>query len=105
VLGARLLAPRDDPLGPSEVEDHVPAVEALHLAGQEVPDAVAVLAPDDLALGLLHLLVDDLLRRLGRDPGEGSRCLLLHRLEDHAELYVLADLLGVLERDLRDRVH
>src|SRR5437588_210576 len=70
-LRARLLRPRDDPLGLAvEVDDHVAALEALHVAVLDLADLVLELVVDLLALGLAHLLVEDLLGRLRGDAPE-----------------------------------
>ena len=56
----------------AEVHVDAVAVDALDDAGYECADAVLVLVDDLCALGLAHLLHNDLLRRLGRDAPEGD---------------------------------
>ena len=104
VLGPRLFPAGDHALGAAQVHDHVAPVEALDLAGEQLSDSFAILAPDDLALGLFHLLVDHLLRRLGGDAGQ--RCVesLPAGLDHLAQLSIGANLTRVGQGDLGQRV-
>ncbi len=72
-LGAGLVLARDDRLGPSEVDDHVAALEALHRAGDELAHLRRVLVVDVVPLGLADLLVEDLLGALGGDAPQPFR--------------------------------
>ena len=88
VFRSRLFAADDDPFGPSQVDDHVAAVETLDLAGQQFADAIRVLVPHQFAFGLFDFLINDLLGRLCRDAGQRCFCGVVRRLEDHADLDV-----------------
>src|SRR5690606_34696413 len=90
---------RDEPFGvAAEIDVGAVAVHPLHDAGQELADAVLVGLDDLLALGLAHLLHNDLLRGLRGDAPELDR---LHRLLDvAARLGVRIDLERVLEPEL-----
>jgi hypothetical protein len=105
VLGPGLLATGNYAFGSSKVEDHVASVEPLDLACEELADPVAVLPPNDLALRFFDLLVDDLLRRLGGDTGQGNVDAVFHRLDHRSQLGIGSDLAGVLDRNLDVRIH
>src|SRR5207302_2617889 len=63
-LGARLLAARDDSLGLAiEIDDHVAALEALHVAVFEVAELAVEFVVNHLALGLADLPLQPLLGR------------------------------------------
>ena len=66
--------------------------------GDELADAVSVLAEDVIALRLAHLLEDDLLRRLGRNASEHVRGLV--ELDLAPESGGAIRPLGLFERDL-----
>ena len=87
-----------DALAAAEIDDDVAVLDALDLAVDDLADAVLELLVLAVALGLAHLLDDDLLGRLGGDAAEIHR---RQRLGDE-----VADLGGrvlrarVLERNL-----
>src|SRR3954451_10547715 len=64
------LVATDDALAPAEVDDDVAVLDALDDAVDDLADAVLVLVVLAVALGLAHLLDDDLLCRLGGDAAE-----------------------------------
>ena len=59
-----------DALAAAEIDDDIAVFDALDLAGDDLADAVAELLVLAVALGLAHLLDDDLLGRLGGDAAE-----------------------------------
>src|SRR5204862_5430613 len=63
----------DDALAAAEVDDDVAVLDALDLAVDDLADPVLELLVLAVALGLAHLLDDDLLRRLGGDAAEVHR--------------------------------
>ena len=69
-LGARLLLPRDDRFVASHLDDDIAVLEALDRGVDDFAHALAELGVDVFAFGLAHLLEDDLLGRLRRDPSE-----------------------------------
>ena len=69
-LAGNLLRRGHDRLGLPEVDDEAVALVPLHDAVQDLPLPADELVVDDLALRVLHLLHDDLARRLGGDPPE-----------------------------------
>ena len=93
------LVAADDGLAAAEIDDDVAVFDALDRAVDDLADAVLELLVLAVALGLAHLLHDDLLGRLGGDAAE------IHRRQRLGD--VVADLGGrvadarVLERDLR----
>ena len=62
-----------DALAAAEVDDDVAVLDALDLAVDDLADAVLELLVLAVALGLAHLLDDDLLGRLGGDAAEIHR--------------------------------
>ena len=62
-----------DAFAAAEVDDDVAVLDALDLAVDDLADAVLVLVVLAVALGLAHLLDDDLLGRLGGDAAEIHR--------------------------------
>jgi hypothetical protein len=68
-----LLVAADHALGAAEVDDHVAELDALDDAGDDLADAVLELLMLALALGVAHLLEDDLLGGLGGDAAELDR--------------------------------
>ena len=91
-LGARLLLARQHRLDAAELDDDVAVLEALDGAVDHLADAVVVLGVDVLALGLAHVLEDDLLGGLRGDAAE--------HVGRHGEVDLVADL-GVLLMVLR----
>src|SRR5262249_59134366 len=67
---ARLLLARDNGFVPADLDDDVAVLEALDRGVLHLAHALAELGVDVFALGLAHLLEDDLLGRLRRDPAE-----------------------------------
>ena len=67
------LVAADDALAAAEVDDDVAVFDALDLAVDDLADAVLELLVLAVALGLAHLLDDDLLGRLGGDAAEIHR--------------------------------
>ncbi len=61
------LVAADDRLAAAEIDDDVAVFDALHRAVDDLADPVLVVLVLAVALGLAHLLHDDLLRRLGGD--------------------------------------
>ena len=94
-----LLAVRDDRLGLAELVEHdhqLAALDLLHLAGEQVADALAELVLDAGALAFAHALEDALLGGLhGGAPELGEVDRDLHHV---AELE-----LGVLEARLLEQ--
>ncbi len=89
----------DDAFGFAEVDDDVAVLGALHGAVDDLADAVLVFAELAVALGLAHLLHDDL---LGVLSGNAAEIQGRQRFGDEiAELGVGIALFGVFERDLR----
>src|SRR5262245_2508965 len=99
-LAQDLLAFRQDRLGLSDLEDHVALLDAVHDAAQDLALLAGKLRVDPLSLGVPHLLEDDLLGGLGRDPPEVLGRTLLLELELVVELRVGVQRLGVGETDL-----
>ena len=64
------LVAADDALAAAEVDDDVAVLDALDHAVDDLADAVLVLVVLAVALGLAHLLDDDLLGRLRGDAAE-----------------------------------
>ena len=106
VAGAESLA-RDqfvaahDALAAAEVDDDVAVLGALDHAVDDLADAVLVLFVLAVALGLAHLLHDDLLGRLGGDAAEVEGRQLVGDGVAHLRGGVGA--LGVVQRDLDRR--
>ena len=99
VLARDHLVAADDALGAAQVDDDVAVLDPLHRAVDDLADAVLVFAVVALALGLAHLLHDDLLGVLGGDAAEVER---RQRLGDEvADLGLGVAALRILERDLR----
>ena len=65
-----LLRARKHRLHPTQVDEHGPAVAALHHPGHHIAVAIAELLIDDVALGLPDPLRHDLFRRLRGNPPE-----------------------------------
>ena len=99
VLARDHLVAADDALGTAEVDDDVAVLDALHGAVDDLADAILVLVVVALALGLAHLLHDDLLGVLCGDAAEVQR---RQRLGDEvADLGVGVAALRVGKVDLR----
>ena len=99
VLARDHLVAADDAFGAAEIDDDVAVLDALHGAVDDLADAILVLAVVALALGLAHLLHDDLLGVLRGDAAEIQR---RQRLGDEvADLGVGVAALRVGQRDLR----
>ena len=64
------LVAADDRFATAEIDDDVAVLDALDRAVHDLADAVDVLVVHPLALGIAHLLDDDLLGRLGGDAAE-----------------------------------
>ena len=73
VLARDHLVAADDALGAAEIDDDVAVFDALDGAVDDLADAVLVLVVLALALGLAHLLHDDLLGVLRGDAAEIER--------------------------------
>ena len=122
------LVAADDRLAAAEIDDDVAVFDALHRAVDDLADPVLVILVLAVALGLAHLLHDDLLGRLGGDAavierrqrlgdvvadlrgGIPAARLLdgnLRRVDldvlDHFEQPLQADLAGLLRRSRRAR--
>ena len=93
----RLVAP-DDSLGPAEIDDHIAVLDALDDAVDDLANAALEFLVLALTLGLAHLLHDDLLGVLRRDPAEIERRQGLGDEVAHLRFRVLAA--GFVERDL-----
>src|SRR5690606_35830333 len=63
----------DDGLATSEIDNDVPIFHALHNAVDDIADTILVFGILPVALGLAHLLHDDLLCRLRRDAAVFQR--------------------------------
>src|SRR6185436_15368130 len=73
---------RDESFGvAAEIHEDAVAIDAFDEAAHQLARAMLVLADDARALGLAHLLHDDLLRSLG---GDATKANGLHRLLDEA---------------------
>ncbi len=90
---------RDEPLGVgAEIHVHTIAVDALDDAADQRAGAVLVGIDHLCALGLAHLLHDDLLGGLRENASEGHR---LHRLfHEAARLDILIDIAGIIQTQL-----
>lgn len=62
--------PAHDALAAAQIHDDVAVLDPLHDAVEDLADAVLVLVELAGALGVAHLLDDDLLGRLGGDAAE-----------------------------------
>ena len=93
----RLVAPHDG-LGLAEIDDHVAVFDALDDAVHDLADAILVFLVLALALGLAHLLHDDLLGVLRGDPAEIERGQGLGDEVAHLRRRILAACFG--KRDL-----
>ena len=101
-FGARLFLARQHGFDASDLDDQVAVLEALDRAVDHFADAIVVLGEDVLALGLAHLLEDDLLGGLRGDAPEHVGAL--RELDLHVDFGFLAvELLRFLERDLGRR--
>jgi len=97
-LSARLLATRQERFGLAQIHDEVTRLGALHDAGDELTDLVAILAEDVIALGFANFLKDNLFGRLRGDaPKHVGRFVELYVT---SELRRLDDTLRVFEGDL-----
>ena len=83
----RLLAAQQR-FGAAEIDDDVAELDALDQAVDDVADAILELVVLAAALGLAHLLDDDLLRRLRGDPAEIDR---RQRIDDEVAELELPD--------------
>ncbi len=72
-LARQQLVAAQDRLGAAEIDDDVAELDALDEAVDDLADAVLELVELALALGVAHLLHDDLLRRLRGDAAEIDR--------------------------------
>ena len=73
-LARNHLVARDEAFGiAAQVDEHAVAIDALDDAGHQRADAALELIDDLRALGLAHLLHDDLLGGLGGDAAERDR--------------------------------
>ena len=86
----------------TEVDDDAVTSDLLHRTGNDLADAVAIGLNDLSALGLAHLLHDDLLGSLRRDPAELDGLDLF--FEHVTELGVRIAFLSLIERQLVSRV-
>ena len=99
VLARDHLVAADDALAAAEIDDDVAVFDALDGAVDDLADAVLVFVVLALALGLAHLLHDDLLGGLGGDAAEIERRQGLgDEVADLAAGFAPARL---VERDLR----
>ena len=98
VLARDQLVAADDRLAAAEIDDDVAVFDALDRAVDDLADAVLVFVELAVALGLAHLLHDDLLGRLGGDAAEIHRRQLLG--DEVAELRVGIAVARVLDGDL-----
>ena len=112
VAGAQALARdhrrlRQQRLGVAEIQDGVAALQAFDDPRDHLTHAAAIKIDDQLALGLAHLLHDDLLRGLGRDAPELDGIERI--LDEVADLDVRIVLARIAEADLTvgelDRLH
>src|SRR5690606_34828631 len=98
-LARRLLAMRQDRVGPIEVDDDVALLEPRHDAGDALALAVFVLVVDQVTLRLADTLDDDLLGGLGCDASKALLGAL--ELEDLAISPILfprlVDVVGLVE--------
>ena len=97
-LGPALLLAGQHGLGPAQVDDEVAHLLALDDAVHDLAHAARVLGEDVVALGLAHLLEDDLLRGLGGDAAQDVGGL--GELDLLAHLGLGDELLRLLEGDL-----
>ena len=94
----QLVAP-DDRFGPAQIDHDMAELDPLDDAVDDFGDAVLVFLVLPAALGLAHLLDDDLLGGLRRDAAEIDR---RQRIDDEiADLLFRIDPGGMLRRDLR----
>src|SRR5690606_12472447 len=63
----------DDGFAASEIDDHIAVFDALDGAVDDFADAAGIFLEHAVALGIAHLLHDDLLGRLGGDAAEFHR--------------------------------
>ena len=103
VLKRRLFGRSQDRLGFAHVQDDGSRLDAGDRAGDELAFAAGVLVEDDIALGLVQPLQDDLLGRLGVDSAEGL-LIELFRLDKIAQLRTRLEGLGVDHADLSRRI-
>src|SRR5258706_356417 len=104
-LGARLLRARDDPLGLAiEVDDHVPALEALDVTVLQLASLADEFVVHLLPLGLADLLVENLFGRLRGDAAEVLGGLRQRDVHFVALLDLGVDLLGFIRAELGVRV-
>ena len=98
VLARDQLVAADDRLAAAEIDDDVAVFDALDRAVDDLADAVLVFVVLAVALGLAHLLHDDLLGRLRGDAAEIHRRQLLG--DEVADLGVRVALARRGQRDL-----
>jgi hypothetical protein len=97
-----LLIAADDTLSAAQVDDHMTEFDRLDHAGDDFARAVLELGVLAVALGIAHLLEDDLLGALRVDAAQINRG---QRVDDIvADLGALLQLLGLLEVDLLEVV-
>src|SRR5439155_864401 len=99
-LAQNLLPLGQDRLGLADLENHVALLDSMDDAAEDLALLAHELRVDPLALGVAHLLEDDFLGRLRRDPPEVLGRPLLLELELVVELGVGVQRLGVVEADL-----
>src|SRR5581483_2485547 len=99
---SRLLLARHAPFGLTQIDDHVLALGPLYRGVNDLADAPDVLVIDRIALGLAHLLKDDLLGKLGGNASQHVSRLIGAQFAAHFGRGI--DPLGIVERDLRERV-
>ena len=80
-----MLPLRQARFGAAEIDDDVRSFHAFHDAVQKFADACVKFIVDGVALGLAHLLQDDLLGRLRRDPAEHIGRLRVGDLSAHLD--------------------
>ena len=99
VLERRLFGRGQDRLGLAHVQDDGSRLDAGDRAGDELALAAGVLVEDDVALGLVQSLQDDLLGHLGVNSAEGI-LVELCRLDEIARHRARLEGLGVGDADL-----
>jgi hypothetical protein len=97
-LARDLLVAADHALGAAEIDDDVAELDALDDAGDDLADAILEFLELPLALGVAHLLEDDLLGGLGGDAAELDRRQRIDNEVAHARAGL--QLLRVLEAHL-----
>ena len=101
-LQPRLLFLRHAAFSLAQVDNHVLAFVALDGGVDDLADAPNVLVVNRVALGLAHLLEDDLLGQLRRNATQNVSRLVGAQLA--ADFSRRIDALGVVQSDLRKRI-